>query len=179
MAVQEGRLQTEDHGMPRSSEDRCSGISDEECGDTEISFSSSPEESDSLVKEEDTQRTGASSKGAKAKAKKIKSKAFTEPDKRHLCGVCGKKFGRSSSLRQHEVIHTGEKPYACNICGEAFTYRSNLRVRRHEQTHTGEKRYECDVCGKALSQRQGSKNLFSNTGQGGSKQKVLVAKVAV
>jgi hypothetical protein len=49
------------------------------------------------------------------------------------CRLCGKKFTRGFSHKNHERSHTGDKPFACSECGKAFT-RKNDCV-RHEKIH--------------------------------------------
>ena len=50
------------------------------------------------------------------------------------CKACKKRFNRSSVLKIHERIHTGEEPYECKTCGKRFKQISNLL--RHERVHT-------------------------------------------
>lgn len=71
---------------------------------------------------------------------------------RYQCGVCSKNFVQRSSLKTHERIHTGERPYHCQLCNQRFGDFSTFT--KHRRTHTGEKPYTCPVaaCGRSFSQ---------------------------
>ena len=48
------------------------------------------------------------------------------------CSTCQKSFLSKSKFKQHALVHTGQRPYACTVCHQAFNVVSNLR--RHVKT---------------------------------------------
>ncbi|XP_069364333.1 zinc finger protein 652-like isoform X2 [Maniola hyperantus] len=40
--------------------------------------------------------------------------------KNKLCDTCGKAFASKKELREHELVHTGERPLKCDVCGDTF-----------------------------------------------------------
>ncbi|XP_058386650.1 zinc finger protein 300-like isoform X2 [Diceros bicornis minor] len=71
-------------------------------------------------------------------------------EKLYACWECKRAFSKSSSLVKHRRVHTGKKPYVCSHCGRRFQENSSLA--KHRRVHTGEKPYACGECGCTFSQ---------------------------
>ncbi|KAM4696159.1 uncharacterized protein WCC33_014900 [Rhinophrynus dorsalis] len=69
----------------------------------------------------------------------------------NICSECGKQFPSKSILKEHQRVHTGERPYICCKCGKDFAFRHNLV--EHQITHTGQKQYSCSECDKWFSKK--------------------------
>ncbi|CAG0895688.1 unnamed protein product [Cyprideis torosa] len=108
-------------------------------------------QSETAVKEEAaeaTDETGTSghqqSKRTKRKSKKIKKEPV-----HYDCAVCGRRFKGRYNLKDHERVHSGERPYSCEWCSKSFSQLVNLEV--HLRRHTGDKPFKCTNCHKRFT----------------------------
>ncbi|XP_070493272.1 transcription factor Ouib-like [Chironomus tepperi] len=86
--------------------------------------------------------------------KKIKSKptdaGFEDPNRKHVCNVCHKKFQKRSNLIDHLRLHANVKVFSCEFCEKSFVQAGNFKA--HLRTHTKEKPFTCPYCSKSYSQ---------------------------
>lgn len=73
----------------------------------------------------------------------------------YLCPVCGKALRDPHTLRAHERLHSGERPFRCPQCGRAYTLATKLR--RHLKSHMTDKPHRCPVCGMGYALPQSLK----------------------
>ena len=80
----------------------------------------------------------------------LKDNTNLQKIKGYSCRYCKKIFINKGHWKEHERIHTGEKPYSCKYCPKAFRQSGGLT--QHERIHTVEKLFSCKYCSKAFNQ---------------------------
>ena len=70
------------------------------------------------------------------------------------CPECNRYLAHKSSLKDHMLIHSGQKPFKCCLC--VLTFRQNSQLKRHMERHhmvsATVKEYTCAKCGKEFVQ---------------------------
>ena len=75
---------------------------------------------------------------------------------KHICAECGRGFGRSRILKQHELTQHGkdfDDAHTCTECGLRFILKSKLEHHMRNK-HGNERPYICDLCAKTFKQKE-------------------------
>ncbi|RZF36619.1 hypothetical protein LSTR_LSTR007322 [Laodelphax striatellus] len=64
------------------------------------------------------------------------------------CRVCSKVLSTKNTLREHMMIHSGEKPHECMLCGKLIRHKANfiLHVQSHSQRRHLPPSHFCHLC---------------------------------
>ena len=72
----------------------------------------------------------------------------------YTCQICGKNLDIYRNFHRHLHLHSVNQPFKCSMCEKHFPKSSALK--QHNTVNTGEKAYVCIICGKGLTQAQNS-----------------------
>ena len=77
-------------------------------------------------------------------------------DYKYFCKICNFKSRSQTCLKEHNMIHTGEKPEVCSFCGKSF--RAKKTLQNHERLHSKIKPNVCQYCDQRFVQKTSLKS---------------------
>ena len=90
---------------------------------------------------------------AQYQALRYKQKIPRKVNKCLLCEICGKNFKQLSSLNEHKLTHSGDRPHICDECGKCFSYirslQNHMKIHnRDKSTNSQERDIKCRISSK-------------------------------
>ncbi|XP_030374674.1 transcription factor Ouib-like [Scaptodrosophila lebanonensis] len=65
----------------------------------------------------------------------IQETSLTTSKNKYICRFCAKGFKTKACLKNHELIHTGERPFRCDFCDVNFQRRTHLTAHFRSKFH--------------------------------------------
>lgn len=86
----------------------------------------------------------------------------------NICNICSKTFKSKSKLKEHTLVHTGERPHKCDFCSSSFKQQQQLKAHtmRMHVVNESYKPFSCEICDKGFKYRQAlNAHLLIHTGE--------------
>ena len=68
-------------------------------------------------------------------------------EKPYICSICGKRFARKFSLKNHLTTHSDERKIKCDICPDERYFKTKSQLSNHLVYHY-EQKHSCAHCDK-------------------------------
>ncbi|XP_066532301.1 zinc finger protein 770 [Hoplias malabaricus] len=103
----------------------------------------------------------------------VSQETMDRTPKKNQCATCLKCFSAPSKLRRHVMIHSSQRPFACQLCPKAFRQLAHLKI--HLTTHFSQRRNQTRPRLQKAASRQYLPLISSNKTLGNS-SKLLMAQ---